>query len=79
MQYVTYIIYSETIEKYYVGYTGDFNKRLEEHNRGKSKYTCRGIPWKEVKVFKLDSKQEAIRLENEIKKRGCKRFLEGLE
>jgi putative endonuclease len=51
---------------------------MQEHNSGKSKFTQIGIPWKLIKYFYLDSKSEAVRLENKIKKRGCKRFLNDL-
>ena len=27
-----YILYSESFDKYYVGYTSDITRRLEEHN-----------------------------------------------
>jgi len=32
--YFTYIIYSKSKDKYYVGYTHDLKLRLERHNTG---------------------------------------------
>ena len=43
--YQVYIIYSKSIDKYYVGYTNEIDRRIKEHNRLKGKFTDRGIPW----------------------------------
>ena len=45
MDYTVYILYSVLIDKFYVGYTNNIERRLKEHNRRKGKYTDRGIPW----------------------------------
>ncbi len=73
--YFTYIIYSDAIKKYYIGHTSDLSRRIEEHNRGKTKSIAKGIPWKLLFQTKFSSRSEAILLENKIKKRGAKRFL----
>jgi len=39
--YTVYILFSESINNYYVGYTNDIDRRLGEHNRKKGKYTDR--------------------------------------
>ena len=75
MKYHVYILWSQTIKKYYVGSTNDVNKRLEEHNAGNGKFTSRGRPWIIIKTFECLSRSEATQLENGIKKRGIKRFL----
>ncbi len=31
--FIVYIIYSNKTDKYYIGTTDDFNKRVEEHNK----------------------------------------------
>ncbi|MCF8405713.1 MAG: GIY-YIG nuclease family protein [Bacteroidales bacterium] len=72
-----YILYSNTLGKYYVGHTNDIVRRLNEHNSGHSKYTKTGKPWKLIKTFECTSRQEAVNLESRIKKRGIKRYLEG--
>jgi putative endonuclease len=43
--YTLYILHSESIGKYYVGYTNDLPRRLTEYNRKKGKFTDVGIPW----------------------------------
>ncbi|RYY70942.1 MAG: GIY-YIG nuclease family protein, partial [Chitinophagaceae bacterium] len=43
-----YIIFSEKLNKYYVGACINLERRLAEHNIGHSKFTSTGVPWKLV-------------------------------
>ncbi|MBI2282658.1 MAG: GIY-YIG nuclease family protein [Bacteroidetes bacterium] len=76
MDFVVYILFSDHLQKYYVGQTGDLEKRIENHNLGKSAFTATGIPWKLVHIFACSNRSEAIKLESSIKKRGIKRYLQ---
>jgi putative endonuclease len=78
IMYYTYILFSEKVNKYYVGYTSDLNNRLDEHGKDKSKFTGHSSDWKLIKYFEFETKSEALKLEIQIKKRGIKRFLESL-
>ena len=40
-----YIIFSGGINKFYVGYTSDLPRRLDEHNSGVSTFTSRANDW----------------------------------
>ena len=73
--YTLYILYSEKLERYYVGYTNDFPRRLSEHNRIKGKYTDAGIPWIAVHTETFDSKKSAMDREKYIKSRKSKKFI----
>ena len=73
--YITYILFSPKINKFYTGQTEDLERRLEEHNRGKTPFSASGIPWEVVFSKEFFSRQEAIKLERFIKKRGAARFL----
>ncbi|MFN3871677.1 MAG: GIY-YIG nuclease family protein [Ignavibacterium sp.] len=75
-RWITYILYSEKIDKYYVGVTEDLPLRLERHNMEWSKFTRRGIPWKIVYYEEYDSKTEAIKREREIKKKKSRKYIE---
>jgi putative endonuclease len=75
LKYITYIIFSKSLNRYYTGHTDDIKKRLSEHNRGKSRYTKTGIPWGLKKSFIFETRKEACSLEMKIKRRGCQRFL----
>ncbi|MDZ7796030.1 MAG: GIY-YIG nuclease family protein [Candidatus Marinimicrobia bacterium] len=57
--YYTYILYSKSTDRYYVGYTSDISRRSEKHNHGNSGSTKSGIPGKFfiMKNIKQSSKQ----------------------
>ena len=74
--FYVYILFSSSLEKYYVGYTDNVNRRLNQHNAGKGDYTSKGIPWFLVAAIECISKSDAIQLELKIKKRGAKRYLQ---
>ncbi|HSP11383.1 MAG TPA: GIY-YIG nuclease family protein [Salegentibacter sp.] len=76
---VVYILFSDKRSRYYVGQTANIDDRLERHNQGRVKSTKQGMPWKLVWQFLVKGRSEALKLEQKIKKRGAKRFLEDLE
>ncbi len=47
MKYETYILWSDKLQRFYVGSTKDVKKRLTKHNFGYVQYTSKGIPWKQ--------------------------------
>jgi putative endonuclease len=73
--YKVYILYSSILDKFYTGQTEDMERRLEEHNRGKTSFSARGMPWTLVYSKECSSRSEAIKLEKFIKKRGAARYL----
>ena len=53
----------------YTGWTNDIDKRFKAHNDGKgAKYTKGRRPLKLVYLEELETKSEALKRENEIKK-----------
>jgi putative endonuclease len=46
--YYTYVLQSDMDGRLYKGHTNDVEKRLKEHNNGKTKSTKGYIPWKLV-------------------------------
>jgi putative endonuclease len=73
--YTLYILHSCLLDRYYVGYTNDIIRRLEEHNRIKGKFTDAGIPWALVYSESFASKKEAMHREKFIKSRKSKNFI----
>ena len=71
-----YIIYSNDLNKFYVGETSDIEVRIERHGKDKSKFTGKAKDWKLIWSVKLINRTEALKLEKKIKNRGIKRFLE---
>jgi putative endonuclease len=66
------------LQRYYVGSTEDVEKRLIQHNAGKSISTRAGIPWEIVHIEKFATRPEAMLRERKIKARGIGRFLSDL-
>ncbi len=52
----------------YIGLSVNANKRLADHNNGKSKYTAKYGPWRIVWTSKPMSLSDARKLENLLKK-----------
>ena len=78
MKFITYILFSESVSKYYTGHTHDLVNRLTEHNQGETPSIKTGIPWKIVWTSEFSTRAEAMNTEAQIKKRGAKRFLSDL-
>ena len=73
--FIVYILYSQKLDRFYVGYTNQLERRISEHNRKKGKYTDIGIPWIIVYTEEFDSKKNAKNREKYIKKQKSKQFI----
>ncbi len=73
--FLVYILYSKSLDGYYVGFTNCIERRLTEHNRKKGKYTDRGIPWELVYSEVFETKREAKEREQFIKSRKSKIYI----
>jgi putative endonuclease len=73
-----YILYSQKIDRYYIGYTDNLEWRLQRHNEGWGTYTKRGIPWEIVYYEKYNSKRDAMKRERQIKNMKSRKFIEDL-
>ncbi|MGC4234547.1 MAG: GIY-YIG nuclease family protein [Niabella sp.] len=76
--FAVYIIYSATLDRYYVGYTFDLELRLVQHNTGISTYTSKARDWMIKYTESFDSREQAMAREREIKKRKSRKYIEGL-
>ncbi len=70
-----YVLFSESLQKHYVGSTEDLHKRLAHHNAGQNRWSKRGRPWRMIWSRQVPDKKTALQLETSIKKRGASRFL----
>jgi putative endonuclease len=75
---VVYILYSSSLQRYYVGQTSNFDQRLARHNQGLVLSTKRGTPWSVKHTIEVETRSEAMNLEKKIKGRGAKRYLEDI-
>ena len=75
MNYYVYILYSEKIDRYYVGMSHDVETRLLYHNLGRKGWTKRGIPWRVVYRILCRDKQHALKLERYIKSQKSRDYI----
>ena len=68
MIYYTYILQSQKNLRFYFGQTQNINTRLENHNKGRSKYTAKYTPWNLVWFKTFETRKEAFALEQQLKK-----------
>ena len=75
-----YILYSESLDKYYVGSTEDLDQRIHIHNHPNEsrKFTAKGLPW--ILKCRIDcfTKEMAFSLERRIKSMKSRKFIERL-
>ncbi|MBZ9627845.1 GIY-YIG nuclease family protein [Psychroflexus sp. CAK1W] len=67
MNCFVYILYSKSVDLFYVGATHDVNKRLQRHNTGLENFTKKYMPWELVWFTKKPNKAEAFKLEKKLK------------
>ncbi len=77
-QYYIYILYSETLDRYYTGSCANIDVRLIRHNAGATKSTKNGRPWKVLYFEKYATRTEAVQRERYIKKQKSRIFIEKL-
>jgi putative endonuclease len=64
---MVYILYSESLDKYYIGHTSNLEERLKKHNNRHKGFTGKNGYWKVVYTEHYGSKSEAMKREREIK------------
>ncbi|KKU11399.1 MAG: Excinuclease ABC C subunit domain protein [Parcubacteria group bacterium GW2011_GWB1_45_7] len=67
MAWCVYVLKSQTTNKHYIGQTDNLQRRLKEHNSGKSRSSKPGIPWELIATKICASRSEAVRLERRLK------------
>ena len=75
---VVYIIYSSSLDQYYVGKSENIEERLFRHNNSGSKSTKKANDWELVytEIYQTDS--EAVKRELAIKKKKSRKYIEWL-
>ncbi|SDD11193.1 GIY-YIG nuclease family protein [Niabella drilacis] len=69
MFYTLYILYSPTMNKFYVGFTSDEpEQRLQKHLTNHSGFTAKAKDWRIAYTETFTSKEAALNREREIKK-----------
>ena len=78
MNYQVYILYSETLDKYYVGQTENLDQRLKSHAMKISTYTSRADDWRLVYTEVYGTRQEALLRERAIKAKKSRSYIDWL-
>ena len=73
--FFVYVIKSTVNNRLYKGLTTDLEKRIKEHNSGKTKSTSPYKPWVLVYFEKFDSRDEARKREKYLKSGIGREFL----
>ncbi len=81
MSYCVYILYSSSIDRYYIGMTEDLERRINHHNNpiSHAKFTAKGAPWQLFIAIPCNRKQHALKLEKTIKAKKSRVFIENLK
>ena len=68
MAYITYIIYSICLDRYYIGFTGQsIDLRLKKHNSNHKGFTGKQADWAVKHTETFATKAEAMKRERQIK------------
>ena len=65
--FFVYIIYSDKIDKFYIGYSANVNDRLVKHNQKSYGFSNTGKPWRLVYSESYLTKKEAMLREKQLK------------
>jgi putative endonuclease len=76
--FYTYIIYSPTIDQFYIGHCQDLQERLYRHNNSRTLATKKANDWVVVYSKQFDSRKEANYLEMIIKRKKSRKYIEWL-
>ena len=67
--FYVYVIYNSNKDRFYIGQTGNLEKRLEEHNKKRGKHYTAKLNGEWTLIYKetLNSRSEAIKREKQLK------------
>ena len=67
MTFSVYIIYSRSLDRFYIGMSADVYGRLTRHNSARQGFTSKGQPWEIVYTESFSTKLEALQREKQLK------------
>jgi putative endonuclease len=67
MTFSVYVLYSQTFQKYYTGYTSNLEMRLKSHNEFGKGWTSKYRPWRIIFSKEFETKTEAMKFEAWLK------------
>ena len=80
MEFTVYILFSDTFNKHYVGYTSNLEARFLSHNElGTNGFTVKYRPWKIIYVEVFSTKEAALQKEKYLKTGAGRDFIKTLK
>jgi putative endonuclease len=76
--FYTYILYSSSFDRFYIGQTNDIVKRIERHNNGYVNSSKAYKPWGIVFFKRFDTRAESMNYETFLKSKKSKDFISNL-
>ena len=73
-----YVLLSSTKNNRYIGFTGNLEKRIRDHNFGESRYTKNRGPWKLIYTEEFNLRSDAMSREKFLKSGKGREFLNSL-
>jgi len=74
--FTTYVLYSPSFNKIYIGYTSDLEDRFKSHNElAKQGYTVKFRPWIILHTEIFQTKAEATKREKQLKSAKGREFI----
>ncbi len=67
MEFIVYILFSQTKNRFYIGFTSNLEERIIRHNQKSKGFTGNTNDWKVVYTENYISKEEAHKRELQIK------------
>ena len=67
MEYLVYLLFSESKNRYYIGFTSNLEERIIRHNQKSKGFTGNVNDWKVVYTESYTNKEEAYKRELQIK------------
>lgn len=68
IMYTVYVLYSESFDKIYIGFTNNLENRFKSHNElGKKGWTIKFRPWVIIHTENFESKASALKREKQLK------------
>ena len=73
--FTIYVIESEKDGIWYTGFTQDIERRIQEHNSGKSKFTSGHMPWRLIYSEMEKERVDARKKEKYLKSAAGKKYI----
>lgn len=74
--YYVYVLWSESLQKRYVGSASDVADRIKQHNSGSNRFTRGGTPWILIHQEEYPTRTEALKREKFLKRGVGRAWLE---